>query len=309
MKKNIIYLSWFKAKDRSLYNFGDIIAPYLVSKLSGGQVVFVRFANERIIIIYRFIKGILKGIFRINYIKDLLLSLLIKRYIICAGSIIRQFSSSRCVVWGSGIIHKNDKIRRSTFLAVRGEYTKNRIIELGYKAPQVLGDPALLLPLIYSAKKTTKYRLGIIPHIIHYNYIKEILKSKEILVIKLDEYNPERTIDDICSCKYTISSSLHGLIVSHAYGIKSIWFKIDEFPLFGDNVKFYDYFSSVNIKEYIPFDFSIFINADINDIILLINNSKDINSIKKNIRVIQRNLLEMAPFNVKKKYFELIKRY
>lgn len=306
MNNEKIYLRWSKIMNESYHNFGDDLSPYIVNRLSGKDIFFVRFANERFIVLYRFFIGIIKGKYRINDINSVIKSLFIKRYIISVGSIIQSFSSSRCEVWGAGIISRKDKIRNSIFLAVRGEYTKKRLTELGYQPPQILGDPALLLPLVYPAKKK-EFRFGIIPHIIHYDYIKKRIKYAESLIIKLDDSNLEKIIDDICSCEYTISSSLHGLIVSHAYGIRSLWFKLDEHPLGGDNVKFYDYFSSVNIKEYNPFDFSQFLEADLNEIVSLIKNSEDINMIKKDIRIIQRDLLSVAPFKVLDEYLELVK--
>jgi hypothetical protein len=45
----------------------------------------------------------------------------------------------------------------------------------------------------------------------------------------------------------TYSSSLHGVIVSHAFGVPSIWMASSK-PLHGDGVKFDDYFASCNAK-------------------------------------------------------------
>jgi len=307
MKKNVIYLRWAKKMDESYYNFGDDLVPYLVSKLSDNcEIVFIRFTRSRFFSIVEFFKGIILRNYGLNVVKDLFISLKVKKYIISVGSIIQAYSGSRCIVWGSGIIQKNDKIRNSTFVAVRGKYTLNRITELGFDAPHVLGDPALLLPVIFPAKAPKRYRLGIIPHIIHYEVVKRKINAPDVLVVNLNDFDTEKIIRDICSCENTLSSSLHGLIVSHAYGIKSIWFDIEELPLAGDNVKFYDYFSSVNIKEYNPIVFNQLINQDIAYLLNLFNEYKDMNIVDKDIlKDIQKKLILSAPFPIRKKFAEI----
>jgi len=68
--------------------------------------------------------------------------------------------------------------------------------------------------------------------------------------------NPiEKVIDDIYACDVTISSSLHWIIVSHAYGIPSYQVKFKN-KLYWDGTKFSDYFLSVGITPYKPTDLS-----------------------------------------------------
>lgn len=228
--------------------------------------------------------------------------MIVREYVIAIGSIIQWYSSKRCLVWGSGIISRQDYIKKSKFLAVRGNYTLQRIKELGHTPPKVLGDPAILLPIIYKKKLEKIFRLGIIPHVSHYHLLKEINLPEDILLINLNNDKIESVIDQILLCEHTISSSLHGLIVSHAYNIKSLWFNIPSNPLAGDDIKFFDYFTSVNIQEYPPFQFVFNETINSNKIIHIINTNNKINQIQSNIQLIQQKLLDVAPFPIKK-YF------
>ncbi|MFC1887840.1 polysaccharide pyruvyl transferase family protein [Candidatus Cloacimonadota bacterium] len=303
--KKVINIYWFR-KHKTVSNFGDELTPYIINKLTCDRIKYFKFAGSRYKIFRKYITGLIKGKYSLVEFKDMLYCLRAKEYIIAIGSILGKCSSSRCIVWGSGIIKRKEKIRKSNFLAVRGKYSVNRINECGFKSPVVIGDPALLLPLIYTPENKKKYKLGIIPHINHLNYLRNHIDSKEIHIINLNENNLEKVIDDINSCEVTISSSLHGLIVSHAYNIKSIWFTLNHIPLYGDDIKFYDYFSSANIQEYPPYDFSELMKHNPDKIIELINMNGQINSFKNDIYSIQKQLIEISPFRIKnniKKYF------
>ncbi len=203
-------------------NFGDILTPYLIEKITGK--------------------------------KPLLCSkYCMKEYYIVTGSILSH-ANKNAIIWGAGIIFRDQKVKRpKKIFAVRGPITRERLIELGYECPKVYGDPGLLLPKFYNPKTENKYKLGLIPHYMDYPKIKDKINSKDILVINVFD-QVEKVIDNICSCKRTISSSLHGLIVSHAYGIPSIWAEFSN-KLTGDGTKFKDYFLSVGIKPYKPLDF------------------------------------------------------
>ncbi len=203
-------------------NYGDILAPFLANKLSGKKVVKVEHPMIR----------------RYKWF--------IKHYL-TVGSIICA-ASKNSIVWGSGIIKQNENVRAAKFLAVRGPRTRKRLLELGYKVPEIYGDPALLLPDFIPNNIEKKYDLGIIPHYVDYEIVKEKFKSNSnIKVINLITNDIVKTTNEILSCKKIISSSLHGVIVSHAYQIPALWVKFSN-KLSGDNIKFYDYFESVGIN-------------------------------------------------------------
>jgi pyruvyltransferase len=61
----------------------------------------------------------------------------------------------------------------------------------------------------------------------------------------IDMQDPiEEVIDRIAACELVASSSLHGLIASHAYSIPAFWIKFRPL-LSGDDSKFHDYFLSI----------------------------------------------------------------
>ena len=120
------------------------------------------------------------------------------------------------------------------------------MLRLGFDCPEVYGDPAVLLPLYFDPpERTQAKKVGIIPHFIELEeYKKRDLKD----VTLIDVCQPvENVVSDIKSVEMTYSSSLHGLIVSHTYGIPSIWME-SSIPLMGDGVKFRDYYASCGIS-------------------------------------------------------------
>lgn len=247
-------------------NFGDILTPYIVEKLSGVKPIYFKPSTRGS-----------------KYIK----------HSIMVGSIIDE-SYENTIVWGSGITSISDRIRGGDFRAVRGPETVKRLIELGFASPQVVGDPSILLPLFYNPTINKKYKIGIIPHYVDYDNISVSLKDKDnILVIDLMTNNIEKVIDQILQCEKIISTSLHGIIVANVYGIPTVWLKYSN-KILGDDVKFYDYFHSVEL-----FDIS-FYNKDI----LELNVFEDLKfSLPKDsiIKNIQKGLLETYPYKFKRK--------
>ena len=88
--------------------------------------------------------------------------------------------------------------------------------------------------------------------------MNKIDTSKYYLINPTDKW--QSVINDICSCKAIISSSLHGLICSDAYNIPNLW--LDEYKLAEGDFKFKDYFASQN-RNYVKINNLNIINNDL----------------------------------------------
>lgn len=225
-----IHLYWWseifiQRKDKE--NYGDILGKYLVEKISGTNVTWYNPGKRRFF-------GSKKVVFA------------------TIGSILGHIKKD-WFVWGSGIISKSDKVAEGVFLAVRGPQSRRYLTNLGYSVPEIYGDPGLLLPDFYNPIETKKtYKLGIIPHYNDYKKVKELYKGvAEIKVIDLMTNDIEATTNEILSCEKILSSSLHGIIIPHAYEIPAVWIRFSD-KVFGDGIKYQDYFESVALEPYVP---------------------------------------------------------
>lgn len=261
----------FVSRDRVMHaNFGDDINFYLIKALTGKRIF-----NYRNV----YFQG-----------KD--------ENFLCIGSIINACSNSNAVIWGSGLMY-GDRIleqipKRVT--AVRGEKTRQILIEQGIDCPEVYGDPALLLPIIYTPQCKKKYKFGLIPHYIDEssegvaNVTQALADCKVISMANYTDWHS--VIDSICECECIVSSSLHGMIISDAYGIPNVWIEFSK-NIEGDRFKYYDYFSSVDRTYLKPLD------------LLNENLLSDICSIRdqyKSISFDKQGLLNAAPFDVLPQY-------
>ena len=224
----LFYWSEIKFIFKEKENYVDLLSKYLVEKISGKEVKWVQPKKQ--------------PWYKLN-----------KTNYLAIGSIIHH-ATKDSIIWGSGIIDHKQKVANAVFRAVRGPRTREFLLNQGYQCPEVYGDPALLLPEFYNPQVEKKYKFGVIPHYHDFNLANKILGSEsDVLVIDLMTMDVEEVTKQIMSCEKTISSSLHGLIVSHAYNIPSVWIEFSN-KLFGDGVKFKDYFESVSITPYhLPF--------------------------------------------------------
>lgn len=162
------------------------------------------------------------------------------------GSIIHYFTDSDAVIWGSGIWKPEIAMQlqqrhyiKLDIRAVRGPITRNLLLKCGYQCPEIYGDPAILMPLIYKPQVTKHRKFGLI---IHINRTSESVKEKyedELISVVTRDY--KTFINEICGCEKVISSSLHGIILAESYGIPAIMIQndVEDQPM-----KFFDYYYS-----------------------------------------------------------------
>lgn len=160
-----------------------------------------------------------------------------------AGSIANG-SKSGDVVWGSGIIKRCNKprVKGVNYLAVRGPITGEKV------GCSVYGDPGLLCSKLWPKKTTGKNKLGVITHYADYNKHD----TGDVEQINTLAQDPLTIIDKLVTCDRVVSSSLHGIIVAHSYGIPAGWWRpsrrlngfLSPFP---HDAKFKDYALSVGI--------------------------------------------------------------
>jgi pyruvyltransferase len=267
----VIRLYWWSEiyiQKKPQENYGDLLGKYVVEKISRKKVSWVRPQ---------------KFYFR-NLLEPLYVTI---------GSVLAHINTY-CIVWGSGINFKEESIARGTFLAVRGPLSRKRLLELGYECPEIYGDPALLLPLYFDPEIHKEYRLGIIPHINDLKQVKELYKDhSSIQIIDFNTNDIEKTTKQILACEHILSSSLHGIIVAHAYGIPAVQVQFSD-RIFGDGVKYHDYFLSVDLEVYDPVPIDRSINEQ--DAIFLIQQHPSALAPSQKISLIQQGLLAVCPF-------------
>lgn len=222
---SLIYYSYPISKkilidaDMTQRNFGDDMNVFLVEAITGKKVFLAR------------------NIFHKNLTKYLII-----------GSILEWFTDENSIVWGSGAMYGDRKVRKpKQICAVRGKFSRELLLRNNIECPEIYGDPALLLPILYSPKVEKKYRLGIIPHVAHRDnlQIRGLCSQSGVKFIDFGNYtNWKDVVEQINECSAIASSSLHGLILADAYKIPNVWFST-AYCLTGGTFKFCDYFSGV----------------------------------------------------------------
>jgi pyruvyltransferase len=164
------------------------------------------------------------------------------------GSIL-DTATEHSVVFGSGLLcpEKGESIRPHRVLAVRGQLTADRLPV----AAERLGDPAVLVDLLFPQPRKVKHAVGVIPHFTHVKQFQSLVNSGAYVIDPA--WPPSAVLAAICRCERIFSQSLHGLIIADAFGVPNAWIDTIE-PLKGGDFKFRDYYSTTDVaKVAIPF--------------------------------------------------------
>ena len=216
-------------------NWGDDLNVYLFNSISTREILFVPF-------------------------EKLFFAWPVTRYSLI-GSIIGDFDLSNTIIYGSGAITPNPTIVGCPIkvLSVRGPLTREVLLKNGIDCPAIYGDPALLASLIYKPQTNKTEAIGVIPHYrtltsdwMSSEWFSTLKANNDIIIIDMSRYDKwTDVIDKICSCKFIISESLHGLIVSESYSIPSVWVEIQNHDMPWEwDFKYRDFYESINKKDY-----------------------------------------------------------
>lgn len=244
-------------------NFGDALNYPFVEYLSGKKVILSKYLSKKTV--------------EAN-----------KTYSVI-GSII-QMSSDNCIIWGAGFIsNQSIKIPKPRKIcAVRGPLSRKVFLDKNIDCPEIYGDPALLMPFIYNPRIEKKYDIGFFPHYVDKKskYVKHFYNNNSTILIDVEiGQDYQGIIDQMLSCKNIVTSSLHGLILSHSYNIPVLWVTYSD-KITGGRFKYDDYLLSVNKQNINPFFINK--NLEINEYV----NLMDVGEINFNYR----SLLEACPF-------------
>jgi hypothetical protein len=158
------------------------------------------------------------------------------------GSILRYCGNNN-IIFGAGLKASNEnlELKDNKVYCVRGKLTSTKI---DIKHNILMIDPGLLIRKLYTPKKNivTKKML-IIPHYNHSSLFTKNTNEYDVLnisfsdknyknIINSENYSPDKRVeifnlfnkifDIINSYDLVLSSSLHGIVLAHAFGKKTV---------------------------------------------------------------------------------------
>ena len=193
-------------------NFGDVLSPWLIAKMTGREVIAADPAEPHYVAI---------------------------------GSILRH-TSAHSHVWGAGSFgteHPSEFTAEARYSGVRGPLSRVRLRAQGIAVPKVFGDPALLVPAFFAPRVRKTHTYGVVARWSERRVLEAEL-GPDVRLIDLGTTDVEGVIEAMLSCRFIVTGSLHGLVMADAYGIPSAWRMARGAE--GGAFKFFDYFSAVD---------------------------------------------------------------
>ncbi len=192
-------------------NFGDLLTPLLLQRFAGITPTWAKPEDAHLLVV---------------------------------GSILESVEKFPWygTVFGSGKLYERTKVTETAcILGLRGHLSAK-----GVKGTYVIGDPGLLADEL--VRTTKEHNLGLLPHWSDKTLATrpEFLKY-DPLIIQPENDDPLEVLRQIGSCRKIVTSSLHGVILSDAFGIPR---RIEYSPTLdreGGVYKFKDYLSSIGM--------------------------------------------------------------
>ena len=160
------------------------------------------------------------------------------------GSIL-AWANRASIVCGAGAL-RAAPLRESprSVISVRGPRTLALLHTQSLDA-EFLADPGVLAPLFFPRAESARHPVGIVPHYVD----KDAPWLQQCAAAGVPVIDVEAPLDSyfraIQSCDRILSSSLHGIIFAHAYGIPALWIELSD-KVLGDGFKFLDYYESAS---------------------------------------------------------------
>lgn len=207
------------------------------------------------------------------------------------GSILAWPQVKHAKIWGCGFHNFEDKYfgNKDNIYAVRGKLTADKLNLQNV----VTGEPGLLVSRFYKPSTIKKYKFGIVAHYIDYDFFSKLNLPSYVKVINMGTIDIEKLMDEIYECEFVLSSSLHGIVFAHSYGIPAIRIKHKELTT-KNAFKFLDYYSNFKIK-FLQKEIKTQADLDWNEFEILYKSRILLTPSLADVEKIQNNLLSVFP--------------
>jgi len=226
-----INLAWWHLPEPG--NYGDWLSPYIINKLTSCKINFVNPQSKNIA----------------------------ESHYFSIGSI-GKFTKRNSIVLGTGISAMDAELHiDASYKMVRGLYTRKRVLELGGTCPEIYGDPAIVLPRIYTPvidkNNVKKGKKLLVRHFTNLDIPLQLPKNmEEGSIFASHPKEIESFIDKLHEYDAVITSAMHCYITCQAHSIPCalVSFEGNKDSVHGDGIKYRDYLSGVGLVERDPIE-------------------------------------------------------
>ena len=165
-----------------------------------------------------------------------------------AGSL-AQWADAQSFLWGCGLMEPRllPAVPPRTVLGVRGPLTRAALQAHGIQCDGALCDPGWLLPAVIESA-APQHPVGVVPHYVDAATQFVDRRRREGVPIIDVHAPPMDFVRQLTSCERIVSSSLHGIVLAHAYDRPAVWVQISRRVL-GGGFKFRDYYASIGVDN------------------------------------------------------------